>query len=278
GPVGGLVAVAEADVLIGNAVTFNPTEGASFTGAVATFTNTGYPANTAADFSATIDWGDGTTTTGAVSGGSGADLTVTGTHTYAEDGSFNMAVTLTDDAPGTATATANSTANVQEFSLTITGNPISATEGTSFSGTVAIAQDPGSTDPASQYSATIDWGDGTTTAGTVIGAATGNLVANSGFETGDFTGWTQSGNTGFTGVDSGNVHSGSFAAFFGPIGSLGFITQNIPTVAGAQYTFSWFLQNNGGTPNEFQAYWDGTQIVDQINFAGQGYTLYSFTE
>ena len=34
-----------------------------------------------------------------------------------------------------------------------------------------------------------------------------NLVTNCGFETGDFTGWTQSGNTGFTGVSSFSLHS-----------------------------------------------------------------------
>ena len=33
-------------------------------------------------------------------------------------------------------------------------------------------------------------------------SARANLVTNGGFETGDFTGWTQGGNTGFTGVDT----------------------------------------------------------------------------
>ena len=50
----------------------------------------------------------------------------------------------------------------------------------------------------------------------------GNLVANCGFETGTFSSWTQSGNTGSTDTD-GDIHSGSFGAEFGPIGSLGFI-------------------------------------------------------
>ena len=42
-------------------------------------------------------------------------------------------------------------------------------------------------------------------------ATSANLVSNPGFETGDFTAWTQSGNTDFTFVD-GLPHSGEFAA------------------------------------------------------------------
>ena len=55
-------------------------------------------------------------------------------------------------------------------------------------------------------------------------ASAANLIVNGSFETGDFTGWTLSGNTGVTGVTGsfGGVdpEDGSFQAFFGPIGSL----------------------------------------------------------
>ena len=40
---------------------------------------------------------------------------------------------------------------------------------------------------------------------------------------GDFTGWTQSGNTTNTTVSAEAAHSGSFGASLGPIGSLGFL-------------------------------------------------------
>jgi len=102
--------VTEADQLAGSPVTFAPQAGSPFSGVVATFTDAN-TANTAGDLTATIDWGDGNTTTGIVSGGSGT-FSVSGTHTYASAGSYPVVVTLTDDAPGTASATVTSTANV----------------------------------------------------------------------------------------------------------------------------------------------------------------------
>jgi hypothetical protein len=106
----GPVTVAEADVLTGHGQTIRPTANQPFSGAVATFSDTN-AANIAGDFAATINWGDGTTTSGTVSGGSGT-FTVSGTHTYTHAGHENMTVTLVDDVPGVATATANSSANV----------------------------------------------------------------------------------------------------------------------------------------------------------------------
>src|SRR4029077_14902340 len=70
-----------------------------------------FPGTVRSDFTATIQWGDATTTAGTVTGGGGT-FTVSGTHTYAASGPFSVTVTLADDPPGTATATATSTANV----------------------------------------------------------------------------------------------------------------------------------------------------------------------
>src|SRR5262249_51231803 len=100
---GGIAFVAEADVLSGTGLSITPTEGSTFSGAVATFSDTGYPDNSPSDFSASIDWGDGNTTTGTVSGGNGT-FTVSGSHSYDDSGSFTTTVTLTDDDPGTASA------------------------------------------------------------------------------------------------------------------------------------------------------------------------------
>ena len=74
-----------------------------------------------ADLTARIKWGDGATTTGTVSGASGA-FTVSGTHTYTTPGQDTVAVTLADDGAGTATATATSAATVAGVSVAVSGS------------------------------------------------------------------------------------------------------------------------------------------------------------
>jgi hypothetical protein len=200
--------VAEGDTLAGTGKTLTATEGHSFSGAVATFTNTNTTAP-ATDFTASIDWGDGTTTTGTVTGSAGS-FTVNGTHTFAEDGSLSVKVTLTDDNPGTATALATSTADIAENDLTATAATIAATEGHSFSGTVATFTDTGSPEAASAFTASIDWGDGTSSTGTVSGSAGSFTVKGTHTYTdeGSFTARVQITETGVT---SGTASASSTA-------------------------------------------------------------------
>jgi hypothetical protein len=105
------------------------------------------------------------------------------------------------------------------------------------------------------------------------------LVVNGGFETGDFTGWTQGGNPGFTGVDGADPHSGDFAAFLGPVGSHGTLTQVVPTVAGTTYELDYWLKNGGGGPTQFfSASLDGVTIPASVLIDPDAfdYTLYAF--
>ena len=66
--------------------------------AVATFSDTD-TLDMAGDFTATIDWGDGVTTTGTVVGSNGS-FTVDGGHTYADEGSDAASVALTHNPDG----------------------------------------------------------------------------------------------------------------------------------------------------------------------------------
>jgi len=107
--------------------------------------------------------------------------------------------------------------------------------------------------------------------------ASADVLVNGGFETGDFTGWTQFGNTGFSGVtgDVGGVapHSGNYQAYFGPVGSLGGISQN---AASGSYTLSFWLYNFGGTPSEVDVSAGGTTLLSATNPPASAYTQYSY--
>jgi hypothetical protein len=167
----GTATATEGDTLVaGPTVTGSSTEGATFSGTVATFTDTTYAGNLPTDFSATIDWGDGTVSAGTV-GASAGSFTVSGSHVYAEEGTKTATVVLSDDAPGTATGTATATIDVADAPLAATGTAVTSVEFTAFSGLVATFTDADPNGTVTDYTASIDWGDGTTTVGTVAAAA-----------------------------------------------------------------------------------------------------------
>src|SRR5581483_2007867 len=82
-----------------------PTEGAAFSGVVASFSDTD-PAGALSDYTVTITWGDGQSSAGTVSA-SGTSFLVTGSNTYAEEGSYGISVVITD-AGGAKTTAASS--------------------------------------------------------------------------------------------------------------------------------------------------------------------------
>ena len=147
-------------------ITFPFVPGQQFSGRVATFS---VPRSPVSDFVAAINWGDGMPTSeGVLTVDPSAGLMVSGSHTYGASGSFAVTVTLSDDAPGTATATAHSTAVAETLSGTVP--PSLVPEEQNFSGTVATFTDSYAARLPGELSATIDWGDGTAvTAGTVTG-------------------------------------------------------------------------------------------------------------
>ncbi|HWB08911.1 MAG TPA: TIGR03118 family protein [Pirellulales bacterium] len=149
--------------------TITPSEGQTFSGTVATFTDTG-SSNPQSAFTATIKWGDGSTTSGTVTGSSGS-YTVSGSHAYSDGGSYQMTVQVVETAISD-TISAVSTATVSgSDTLTASNSTFTATAGTSFTGAVAGFTDSNTAAVAGDFTATISWGDGSTsTTGTVTGS------------------------------------------------------------------------------------------------------------
>ena len=83
------------DSILGIPLSINALEGQAFSNiGVGTFTGGPFGA-VASDFTATINWGDGTTSAGAVTGSAGS-FAIAGTHTFAEEGGYTVTVTVTD--------------------------------------------------------------------------------------------------------------------------------------------------------------------------------------
>ena len=137
----------------------------SFSGVTATFTDAN-PAPHLSDFTATIDWGDGSSSAGAVSGPDGSGVfSVSGSHTYGHSGSYVVKTVIHD--VGGQSATAQSTLGTSSASAG--GVNFSATEYSQYSGPVAGFTDANSSDTPSDFSATINWGDGSTSTGSIAG-------------------------------------------------------------------------------------------------------------
>jgi hypothetical protein len=158
----------------GTTLTINSAAGLSTgTVVVGTFTDSNASA-AASDYSAIIDWGDGSPTTiGTISftpgtGGGPATVRVDGVHTYANSGTYTILVTT--DSNGGQAVTTTAAANVASDGLAAVAIPaINATPNVSTGSVgVSIFTDTDYNAKAGDFSATINWGDGSdTSAGTV---------------------------------------------------------------------------------------------------------------
>ena len=104
------------------------------------------------------------------------------------------------------------------------------------------------------------------------------LIPNGGFERGDFSSWTASGNLAYSGVsiNPSFVHSGTYGAEMGTGGAMVFLSQTVRTAPGSNYVISFWLTCPGGSPNQFLVSWNGVQIFNQTNMPATGWTNFQF--
>jgi streptogramin lyase len=158
--------------LSASGVDVSAVEGSAFSGRVAHFTDAN-PNPDINDFSATIDWSDGHTSAGTITADGSGGFNVSGSNTYAEEGSYAVSVSIMD--AGGSTASASSTATVADASLSATGVGNHSIVGVPVTAVVATFTDANSSPNINDFSATIDWGDGTTSAGTITSNGSGGF-------------------------------------------------------------------------------------------------------
>ncbi len=142
-------------VITASGASVTATEGAAFSGVVATGTVYGI----SGQLSASIAWGDGSTSTVTVTPAPDGSYSVSASHTYAEEGSDTITITVTDNNGHTARATG--TATVSDATITLTRFLVSPLAHHA-AGLAAVFADGDPNGQVSDYTAIINWGDGTT--------------------------------------------------------------------------------------------------------------------
>ncbi len=141
---------------------FEPVEGQQFTTVVGQVSAT----------TATINWGDATSSQGTVD----SLGQVTGTHTYADEGVYHAVINW-KNSDG---ASQQTPFDVKVADAPLTSAPVSfnAVVGAQYSGPVATFTDANPNSATSDFSATVSWGDGTRSTGTIATNPTGGFVVN----------------------------------------------------------------------------------------------------
>ena len=136
---------------------------ASFTG----------PSPNASSYVASIDWGDGVVTLGTITATNLNNFAVTGSHVYTANGSFTATVTIDDTVGDESTGT--DAVTVAAAPLLATGTSLTASANLAFTQQVATFSAADTTATASSFSALVQWGDGTTSTGTIVADLAGGF-------------------------------------------------------------------------------------------------------
>lgn len=113
-----------------------------------------------------------------------------------------------------------------------------------------------------------------------MAAQAATTVVNGGFESGDFNGWSLTGDADYNVVASDLPHLGNNSAFFGQTDTAATLTQTLDTVIGQKYTVSFWLSNLGGgadnlgTANSFAMLIDGATVISVQDKTATNYTLF----
>ncbi len=149
---------------------------------VATFTD-GNPDATPLEYKVTIDWGDGSGGSGTVvNGDTAGTFDVLASHKYAEAGTYPINIIIDDSAGdnGGSRAVANGEADIADAPLVnVNSNSVGGTEGQGVSATLGFFTDINPAAKTSDFTVSIDWGDGTDTDET-----TGSVAITGGTSTG----------------------------------------------------------------------------------------------
>jgi hypothetical protein len=153
--------------VLNDLLTFVPTaisavEGLPMSGSVGSFTG---PSPRATSYTASIDWGDGTTSAGRVTRGAAPGFDVLGFHVYAGEGAFTIEVSVSylgeSGSEPPQQSSGSSTATVSDAPLTGSdGGTFQAFLAVPFTGAVGAFGDADPYGTWGDYAATIDWGDG----------------------------------------------------------------------------------------------------------------------
>lgn len=145
----------------------------------------GNKADTAANFTADVNWGDGTFLSGSngitiVKDGAAKTVNrfrIVASHTYSAPGEYPVIVHVADQ--GGARLTLTGTANLGAGDLAISAADLLSTGGKIKNKVIANFSDSGGVFLPSAYNATIDWGDGTASPGTIKKAKGGFQIVGS---------------------------------------------------------------------------------------------------
>ena len=166
--------IADAAIAVTGA-NLHPRTGLTFTAVVGSFSDAN-SLSVPGDFTATIGWGDGQTTSGTVRANPFGGFDVIGTHGYAASANYVTTITVAEIGAGTHQGNGAATLIDAAITLAAQGVDLSAIQFFPFAGTVATFQSDNAANSAADFATTIDWGDGQSTPGYVF------PQASSGFE------------------------------------------------------------------------------------------------